>query len=107
MSVSNMPLSQFRPANFTGLPDSHQPAAWAPALANTLAENNVASRVLFIFIVVTLPILKWITAVSRHPALSTSHQACAASPFVVGIAPCSTGRISRSGIALFHFFAAQ
>ena len=68
-------------------------AAPLPALASTPAANKVASKVLFIVIVVTLPILKWITAVSRHPALSTSHQACAASPFALGIAPCSTGRI--------------
>ena len=46
-----MPLSQFRPANFTGLPDSHQPAAWlVVAPASKPRDRVVASMVLLSFI---------------------------------------------------------
>src|SRR5688572_9563541 len=65
-----MPLSQFSPANFTGLPDSHQPAACvAPALANRPMDSNVVSRVLFDFIVVTLLIMNGLTAVQEASSL--------------------------------------
>ncbi len=54
-SVSSIPLSQFNPANFTGLPDSHQPAAWlAPVAASSPKDSVVVSRAFVIFIV-TLP----------------------------------------------------
>jgi hypothetical protein len=52
MSVSSIPLSQFRPANFTGLPDSHHPEAWLEALAtNTPSVSNEASKFFLYFMI--------------------------------------------------------
>ncbi|WP_233281752.1 hypothetical protein [Pseudomonas tructae] len=74
--MSSIPLSQFKPANFTGLPDSHQPAAWlAPAHAKSPKESVVVSRA-FVIVIVTLPNMmitaqeKYFTTIKKDKIIS-------------------------------------
>ncbi|MMZ66248.1 hypothetical protein D1872_287270 [compost metagenome] len=52
MSVRSIPLSQFNPANFTDLPDSHHPEAWLEALPTSKPRVSKEANKLFLFFMI-------------------------------------------------------
>jgi hypothetical protein len=52
MSVRSIPLSQFKPANFTDLPESHHPDAWLETLPTSRPRvTNDASKFFLYFMI--------------------------------------------------------
>ncbi|EPA96657.1 hypothetical protein PG5_28730 [Pseudomonas sp. G5(2012)] len=63
MSVRSIPLSQFRPANFSTLTESHQPEAWLEALPTSKPKvSNEASKLFLFWLTPWPPTIHWRTA---------------------------------------------